>query len=184
MKWKNILKMPLSPSRMDERDSGYKQKIINFEKEEITPDLERIVAGQKAGTRVTIEFTMDSTRPTGASKSGDSKILYNLGSGTVKKLGGNHKLIRDTITELYRNLGYNVNESMKPSPTGGKDTVLIIQLPTAIRKEEIDIKDYTEMLERLKELAQKHNPNAMVHVNKLEEELLNLNTERQLRRSD
>lgn len=57
-------------------------------------------------------------------------------------------------------------------------------MPTVIRKEEIDIKDYTDMLERLKELAKKHNPNAMVHVNKLEEELLNLNTERQLRRSD
>lgn len=60
----------------------------------------------------------------------------------------------------------------------------ILKMPTVIRKEEIDIKDYTDMLERLKELAKKHNPNAMVHVNKLEEELLNLNTERQLRRSD
>jgi len=130
MKWKDILKMPLNPSRMDERDSGYKQKIINFEKEEMTPDLERIVAGQKAGTRVTIEFTMDSSKPTGVSKLGDSKILYNLGKGTVRELGGNHKLIRSTIAELYRNLGYNVNESMKPSPTGEKFAVLTIQFPT------------------------------------------------------
>lgn len=49
----------------------------------------------------------------------------------------------------------------------------------AIKKEEqIDIKDYTEMLDKLKQLAQKHNPNAMAHVDKLEEELLHLNTER------
>ena len=46
------------------------------------------------------------------------------------------------------------------------------------KEEQIDIKDYTEMLDKLRQLAQKHNPNAMAHVDKLEEELLHLNTER------
>ncbi len=48
----------------------------------------------------------------------------------------------------------------------------------AVKKEQVDIKDYTAMLEKLRQLAQKHNPNAMAHVDKLEEELLHLNTER------
>jgi len=47
------------------------------------------------------------------------------------------------------------------------------------KEQQIDIKDYTELLEKLRQLAQKHNPNAMAHVDKLQEELLHLNTERQ-----
>lgn len=51
------------------------------------------------------------------------------------------------------------------------------------KEQQIDIKDYTEMLEKLRLLAQKHNPASIQTVDKLENELLNLNTERQYGKS-
>jgi hypothetical protein len=60
----------------------------------------------------------------------------------------------------------------------GNKAILVTKKNAVKKQVEIDIKDYAEMLEKLRQLAQKHNPNAMAHVDKLEEELLHLNTER------
>jgi len=116
MSWENILKRPMPIDTASNRDEQYRQKIIQFEKDEIEPTLTQHLSSLPASSKP--ELTIMA----GGYIDGMSSLytnVYTISDDTIKNtLGGNPNFILDVIEELYKNEGYTTGRPNKHgSPT-------------------------------------------------------------------
>jgi len=107
MTWKDILKMPMPQSVATDRDAEFKQKIIQFEKENIEPAFTQYVQSLGAGQNVEMRVLIDTSNY-GKSGLPQGSQTFSISRPDFEKLGDNSKLIIETIAELYKNEGYEV----------------------------------------------------------------------------
>ena len=105
MTWEKILKRPMNPNLRSERDNQFKQAIIDYDRDVITPSFEQAMRKQPAleNEELAIFFRRDYT--------GDKPVTskyYGIGKSALRKLGGNKQFILNVLSELYKNSGYNV----------------------------------------------------------------------------
>ena len=108
MSWENILKRPMNPNLRSERDNQYKEAIIAYDRDVITPSFEEAMRKQPAleNEKLGIFFLRDDTK--------DKPVVtkyYGIGKTAVRNLGGNKQFILKVLSELYKNAGYNVTIS-------------------------------------------------------------------------
>lgn len=110
MSWENILKRPMNPNLRSERDKQYKQAIIAYDRDVLTPAFEKEIASQPGLENERLEIRISD------SDSVDKNDIamfsnYKIGTATVRKLGNNPEFILDTLEELYTQAGYKVIKS-------------------------------------------------------------------------
>ena len=107
MSWENILKRPMNPNLRSERDNQYRQAIIDYDRDVITPSYEKAIQSQPAleNEKLTIYFD---------DKPEDEPVLYRnygIGNNALRKLGGNKNFIISVLSQLYREAGYDTTVS-------------------------------------------------------------------------
>ncbi len=102
MSWKEVLKAPMPMSVIEERDTGAKQKIIDFEKNKIEPAFTEYTRNLPPQSPVNLEVLLSG-------RTGMRGNIFEINEATIKELGGNQKLVFNTIAEIYEKEGYKVN---------------------------------------------------------------------------
>lgn len=112
MVWKDILKMPVSFDAEQQRDVNWKQKIIDYEKKEIEPVFNEFIQSQGPEHRfkeLGIGFNNKPEDTENMPKAaGVTQQDYRIGNNTVNELGGNRKFILNTLAEIYKQEGWDV----------------------------------------------------------------------------
>jgi hypothetical protein len=118
--WKDILKekvlkRPVPIDTPQQRDENFKEKIIDYEKKEIEPELIRYIQSQSADAQVNIgiDFTTDHNDWTSSEDYKDKEWEYVYHIGTISKelLGQNEIFILNTLAEIYKEEGWNARIS-------------------------------------------------------------------------
>ena len=117
MSWKNILKMPVPIDVAENRDKGYKEQIIEFEKTVIEPALTKYIQGLRAG--VGAKFVINLTDLNG-NNTVNNNGYFQMSQTTVKELGGNREFIAELLADIYTAEGWtaDVQKNTRKSPTG------------------------------------------------------------------
>jgi len=109
MSWENILKRPMNPNLRSKRDKQYRQAIVDYDRDVISPAYEKAIQNQPAleNEKLTIFFTDEyEDEPV--------KIRnYGIGRNALARLGGNKDFIIGVLNTLYREAGYNTTVSGK-----------------------------------------------------------------------
>ena len=106
-KWERILKMPVPIDTGDKRDEDYKQKIIEYEKTVVEPELTAWVQSDTALKGFTVYFKWDTNDDKTEFTIGDESGNFWFGNNDVEKLGGNFRYILQVLGEIYSQEGYN-----------------------------------------------------------------------------
>ena len=102
MSWENILKRPMGINVRSDRDNQFRQAIIRYDKEVITPAIEQVIQRQSAGENAELQIYFRQYSADSANSSG-----FGIGTNAVGKLGGNEQFILTVLDELYKGEGYN-----------------------------------------------------------------------------
>ena len=114
MTWEDILKMPVPIDTGAKRDEEYKQKIIQWEKTVVEPELTQWHSDDTVQTGFNVVFKH------GSNDFFDTSGVYYIGSQTIKDLGGRFTYILEVLEEIYSQEGYktSLTEGQSLSVTG------------------------------------------------------------------
>jgi len=116
MSWENILKMPVSFDAEQQRDADYKQKIIDYEKQKIEPAFNKYIQSRTANSRFKELGIMLVDKPidydSGDVSQAATQFAYYIGNNSVDELGGNREFILNTLAEIYKQEGWDVEVNL------------------------------------------------------------------------
>ena len=101
--WRDVLKMPPNINTAQNRDADYTQKIIEYDKNVISPKFEEYIRSQPMNRDLLGFITVDNDRNKDSFYNG----IYKLGNETLQALGSNVAAIMQTLENAYRQEGYN-----------------------------------------------------------------------------